>query len=297
MKKYIYNYRMDRAVLNKKFVNLRLILVTIFITTTIITGVIYLWNKNYFKLSIYKLSLEVNVLNSENKRLKLENEQLKKDEGFLKKDLEVMDTDLKKYVELSSKPFPELIEMVSFIKNRFFYWVYIWESKITGFDLKYFKYKEKSVISLKQHSTINYMRMPLWVYSPDKSKCLDPYVSLNIWKKDGKIYGRLNLDAGGIRIIDFKKNVTLNLLNFGFSYNINDALWIDNNAFVLLGSARSGKNYVFAFIDVYKLSGNYAVVAHYEGPGIKEDVFNNEINVYLLDYFKKRIFKYGIYIN
>ncbi len=74
----------------------------------------------------------------------------------------------------------------------------------------------------------------LYVYSPDKTKIIDPYVYMHLFGEGGKIRPAFEPDLA-VGLIDLKNKKWKQVVMCGTPCTFNDVAWIDNNTFVVVG--------------------------------------------------------------
>jgi hypothetical protein len=90
-------------------------------------------------------------------------------------------------------------------------------------------------------ATANKLRAEnIYVYSPDKTKILDPKGGMELFEKDGKIQEAYDVDSS-VKLINLTTNKFKQILTCGTPCGFSDAVWVDDNSFVVLGQSRGSK--------------------------------------------------------
>ncbi len=79
------------------------------------------------------------------------------------------------------------------------------------------------------------LRRRVYVSSPDKKKCLDPFVGMDLYRNNGRIRAAFDIDSG-VALIDLRSKEYKRLLYCGTPCGWDEARWLDNHSFVVAGS-------------------------------------------------------------
>lgn len=81
-----------------------------------------------------------------------------------------------------------------------------------------------------------------YIYSPDKTKILDPNGQIFLGEEDGKIVEYLDVDSN-VKLINLKTNKFKQVASCGTPCGFNDAFWVNNDLFVVLGQSIGKKGF------------------------------------------------------
>ena len=143
-----------------------------------------------------------------------------------------------------------LVDLEEKIKTEASEWYDFWIGEDTGSNLSMFiKSGEKGSITeteysydFKENRSDLREKKSYYIYSPDRSKILDAHGYVELEEKDGKIVEGYDVDSS-VKLIDVKTNKFKQILTCGTPCGFNDAVWIDNNSFVILGQTRGKKGF------------------------------------------------------
>ena len=79
------------------------------------------------------------------------------------------------------------------------------------------------------------LRELILVYSPDRSRFIDPYTGMDLWEEDGRVMAGFDVDSG-VAIVDLRDNTWRQVLFCGTQCSFEDAAWIDTDRFLVVGS-------------------------------------------------------------
>lgn len=177
---------------------------------------------------------------------------------------------------------PELAEMEKVIEEKLPLWVNMWRSSVPNFSISAFKKIEEKKIMVEVESLLDSeddkLDEMLRVYSPDKTKYVDPHLDIGIFEEDGKIQAGLDVDSG-VALADLTNKTWKRLMFCGTPCHFDDAVWINDDVFVVVGESEyyEGNSCMdgnpcphVATLDVFDLSNN--TVTHYYGPPIEKDM-------------------------
>lgn len=169
-----------------------------------------------------------------------------------------------------------LTDLEEKIKTEAPMWSNYWIGGDTGSNLSMFiKNGEKGSITDIEYPydfEANKLRESIYVYSPDKTKIIDPKGGMELFEKDGKIMEAYDVDSS-VKLIDVKTNKFKQILTCGTPCGFTDAVWIDNDSFVVLGQSHGKKGFddckiyeecQTPFLYVFDLRNNEDVL--YKGP-------------------------------
>lgn len=161
-----------------------------------------------------------------------------------------------------------LKEILAVIEKELPIWIKQWQKQLPNFDIKSFekeKEEEMSVLSEYEYDTNakNNSREKLYIFSPDKTKFLDIYLGMDFIEENGKTIAAFDADSG-VNFIDIKNNKVKYLSMWGpSSGGCQDAIWLNNNIFVLLGYERNyldeTKEEILPFVRIYDLLKNKTI--------------------------------------
>jgi hypothetical protein len=141
-----------------------------------------------------------------------------------------------------------LMDLEKKIRTEASEWSNNWIKENTGSDLSMF-IKSQDVGSIteieypydfKENKSDLREKKSYYIYSPDKTKILDAHGYVELEEKDGKIIEGYDVDSR-VLLIDVKTNKFKQILTCGTPCGFNDAVWIDDNSFVVLGQSRGSK--------------------------------------------------------
>lgn len=171
--------------------------------------------------------------------------------------------------------------IASVVESKLPIWVDLWRQAVPGFEVsKFSKTGEGAIKSESPDGSScgspqpNQLREIMYVYSPDKTRFVDPRVYLYLSENNGKIEGGFDADSA-VALFDLRSNECKRVLFCGTPCGFDDAVWIDNNRFVVVGDhehhpkneercAVNTKCTWVASLHVFDLSAN--VVTVYVGP-------------------------------
>lgn len=142
-----------------------------------------------------------------------------------------------------------LTDLKEKIKTEAPEWSNYWIGEDTGSNLSMFikDGKEGSITQTEYPYDFKENRSELrekksyYIYSPDKTKILDPYGQVFLGEENGKIVEYLDVDSS-VKLIDLKTNKFKQILTCGTPCGFGDAFWVGNNNFVVLGGAHDYKD-------------------------------------------------------
>ncbi len=120
------------------------------------------------------------------------------------------------------------------------------------------------------------LKAPLLLYSPDRTRFIDLYLGLEMEERDGRVVAGWDVDAG-VALVDLSRKKWMRLLYCGPSCGYDDAMWIDNDTFVVVGyyedisSRCPGRSdcVVQPYLWLYRVSAN--TVTWYVGPAVPKE--------------------------
>lgn len=138
-----------------------------------------------------------------------------------------------------------LTDLEEKIKTESPVWSNYWIAEDTGSNLSMFiKVREKMSVTeieypydFKENRSDLREKMLYYIYSPDRTKILDAHGYVELEEKDGKIIEGYDVDSR-VSLIDVKTNKFKQILTCGTPCGFSDAVWIDNNYFIVLGNVR-----------------------------------------------------------
>lgn len=235
-----------------------LIVITAIITAIIVGGGIFIWQRIINRKETSQLQTEISNLQ---KRIN---------------DLENKERTRKEFINI----FP-------IIENKLPNWFQNWQTMVLGFNVNSFTWQEDTTITSEQvpfnpSDTITKLRKSLYIYSPDESKFLDIYIGMELWEEGGKIKAGYGPDHA-VALGDLKINQLKILLFCGTTGNYDNALWFDNDKFIVTGfseyfpkseeekEALNNKVYYVAFLYFFNLPRNKMTL--YYGPKVEGTFF------------------------
>lgn len=250
-----------------------LIVITAIITTIVIGGGIFLWQRLVNRKSTIQLQTEITNLQ---KRI----------------------SDL----EDKERTRQEFIAIFPIIENKLPHWFQNWQTMVLGFNLNSLTWQEDTTITsepvpFNPDDTISKLRKPLYTFSPDKSKFLDIYVGMELWEEGGKIKAGYGPDHA-VALGDLKTNKLKILLFCGTTGNYDEALWLDNDKFIVTGFTEyfpkseeerrilNNKVYYVAILYFFNLNKNKMTV--YYGPKVEGTFFQRIYLRSLRERFKNK---------
>lgn len=125
------------------------------------------------------------------------------------------------------------------IENKLSRWINAWQKVVPEFNISTFrKIRESSVVEEEYpyDPVQNKLREILYVYSPDKTKVIDPYVYMYLFEEGGKVRPAFEPDSA-VGLIDLESKKWKQVLMCGTPCGFDDVTWIDNNTFVVVGNS------------------------------------------------------------
>lgn len=174
------------------------------------------------------------------------------------------------------------------IEDKLPEWKSYWQKVIPGFDISSFKKIRESTIVIEEYPydlSKNKLRESIYIYSPDKTKILDPKGGMELFEKDGKVLEAYDVDSS-VKLIDLKTNKFKQILSCGTPCGFSGAMWIDNNTFVVVGRSEyypengeirctiDTKCTDVATLNVFDLSKNSSTL--YYGPEVDQEITRSE---------------------
>ncbi len=174
-------------------------------------------------------------------------------------------------------------------------WFQWWRTFTPGLDLKLFRktrsgplnrvqdYYERSYDPSKPPPFKGWtaedeaLRRPLYIYSPDRTKFIDPDIYLDLAKEDSQIEAGWDVDSA-VALGDLSRRVWITLLFCGTPCGFDDALWINNDTVAIAGWSETGfpkcgDQYnpcpIAPILWLYELSTG--LMTEYEGPAVPEE--------------------------
>ena len=250
------------------------LIITIIIITAIIIGIgVFLWQRWESRKSIIKLQSE---------KAKLQNRL----------------NDL----EDKERTWQEFGDIFPMIEKKLPDWFQNWQTVILGFNINSFTWQEATTITSEMtpfnpNDTIAKLRKPFYIYSPDKSKFLDIYIGMELWEESGKIKAGYGPDHA-VSLVDLKTNQLKILLFIGTAGNYDDALWLDNDRFIVTGFTEylpkskeerkllGDKTYYAALLYYFNLNKNKMTL--YYGPKVEGTLFRMTYLKFMRDRFRNK---------
>lgn len=183
--------------------------------------------------------------------------------------------------------------------GRLINWLYVWQKMMPDLSFNSFQRFEQRSLSLNTKMKYKLseqefeQRKKLYAFSPDKTKCIDPfYGRINISNLGKKT--KLSFDvAGVIQIINVEDKSFFVIEMYGPSFDYDEVFWINDDVFVLAGSQikyfddRPVSYVRIPKISIYNLSNNK--VSSYYGIGVEEDSYQNFIKPELVKNLYKKV--------
>lgn len=177
-------------------------------------------------------------------------------------------------------------DIVSVVENKLPIWINLWRQAIPGFKVSSFrKISEETIKPDVEYpyspSQQSKLREIIYAYSPDKTKFVDTRGGMELYEENGKLKAAFDIDSD-VGLIDLKSNKYNRLLFCGTPCGFDDAIWIDNNIFVVVGQTEyypangeerctvNTKCTWVATLHVFDLTKN--IVTLYYGPEIDKGV-------------------------
>ena len=258
---------------NQSVYKIWLIVITVIITSIIIGGGIFLWQRIVSRKITGQLQTEISNLQ---KRI----------------------NDL----EDKERTRQEFIKIFPIIESKLPHWFQNWQTMVLGFNVNSFTWQEDTTITTEQvqfnpADTIAKLRKSLYIYSPDKSKFLDIYIGMELWEEGGKIKAGYGPDHA-VALGDVKTNQLKILLFCGTTGNYDNALWLDNDKFIVTGFSEyfpkreeeqkilGDKTYFVPFLYYFNLNKNKMTLFY--GPKVEGIFFRNTYLRFLRERFKNK---------
>ena len=136
----------------------------------------------------------------------------------------------------------DLAAIAPIMEDKLQTWVMLWRQVIPKFNVAEFrKFQETTIIPDMPAEYEPYpaygggeLRKMIYVYSPDSTKFVDPYLETSLLEENGEICWGRDVDSG-VALVDLRKNTWKQLLYCGTPCFFNDAAWISNRDFVVVG--------------------------------------------------------------
>lgn len=116
-------------------------------------------------------------------------------------------------------------------------WKSYWQKVIPGFSFSSFTKVRESTIATEEYPydlSKNKLRESIYIYSPDKTKIIDPKGGVELYEENGKVLEAYDVDSS-VKLIDLKINKWKQVAMCGTPCGFSGAMWIDNNTFVVVG--------------------------------------------------------------
>uniref|UniRef100_A0A7C6ECW2 LapA family protein n=1 Tax=candidate division WOR-3 bacterium TaxID=2052148 RepID=A0A7C6ECW2_UNCW3 len=190
-------------------------------------------------------------------------------------------------LEEKERAIAELQKTFPILKDKLSDWFSNWQTIVLGFNFQSFSWQgdttiTQQVISFNPNERSFQLKTPFYNYSPDQSKFLDIYLGMEVWEEAGKLKVGYGPDHG-VALGDLKTNQLKVLLFCGTAGNYDNSLWLDNDNFVVTGfteyfsqneeekQALKDKVYYIALLYFFNLSKNKMTV--YYGPKVEGKFF------------------------
>ncbi|MFA6393221.1 MAG: hypothetical protein WCW54_04015 [Candidatus Paceibacterota bacterium] len=174
------------------------------------------------------------------------------------------------------------------IEDKLPEWKSYWQKIIPGFDISNFKRIRESTIVAEEYPydlSKNKLRESIYIYSPDKTKILDPKGGVELYEENGKVLEAYDVDSS-VKLIDLKTNKWKQVAMCGTPCGFSGAMWIDNNTFVVVGMSEyypengeirctiDTKCTDVATLNVFDISKNSSTL--YYGPEVDQKITRSE---------------------
>ncbi|MDD5110317.1 MAG: hypothetical protein PHI63_03805 [Patescibacteria group bacterium] len=179
------------------------------------------------------------------------------------------------------------------VESKLPLWVSYWQKITPNFSLDNFQnVSSRSIGVLRNYlydgtTAQEKLRKKIIIYSPDRTSFVDPYGSMQLTEVNGTVRAAFDADSS-VTLVDTASSVAQQLLFCGPACGFDDAIWIDNNTLIVLGSSEyypeNGEERciegtmctVVATVHVYDLTND--TVTLWYGPEVDRDIFSRQAN-------------------
>ncbi len=173
----------------------------------------------------------------------------------------------------------ELNDLVPLLETKLPEWVEGWRTLSPGFTITAFKWVGASSLTYEierpyiSDEPVEQLRQPLYVYSPDRSRFIDLFVTMELFKENGKLVAAFDVDSA-VELVDVEGKVRRRLGFCGSVCTFDDAAWVTNDVLVVVGAhedehCTSSPCGWFPVLSLYDLLRK--TTTHYAGPDAIRD--------------------------
>lgn len=121
-------------------------------------------------------------------------------------------------------------------------WLNSWKAVAPEFDIRQFKkvWEGQSRENPYPLDTgmLDETRRPLYVFSPDRTRFVDPYVGMGLDKENGRLVAVFDVDSS-VTLYDLRTSRAVRLAFCGAACTFEDAIWLSNDLIALVGRSES----------------------------------------------------------
>lgn len=189
----------------------------------------------------------------------------------------------------------ELENISPVLVGKLIKWLYIWQKFMPELSFSSFNRIEQKrlMIDFSERYKISdeefNLRKKLYIFSPQKMYCLDPFFGRVILSLKSS---EIKLDPSGMVVLVNPQNKTFQIIEmYGPSYDYDEAVWVNEEIFVLAGSEikyLDTQSFVrIPKISIYNLKDK-KVISYYSF-GIEEDTYQNFIKPQLIKNLSQKV--------
>ncbi len=119
-------------------------------------------------------------------------------------------------------------------------WVASWKPAAPDFDLMQLrKVLEEPLAEDWQPldmKSLDQRRQPLYVFSPDRTRFMDPYGGMELVEKDGRLIAAFDIDQS-ITLYDTATSQEMRLVFCGTACSLEDGIWLSNDVIAVVGTS------------------------------------------------------------
>lgn len=133
----------------------------------------------------------------------------------------------------------KLDEVSEVVEKKLPLWLSVWRKTIPDFSIAKFEKIKVEKISAQIEGSLDNTEEDklyeiLYVYSPDKTRYVEPHGNIGLFEENGKINAGFDPDSA-VSLVDLKNKTYKRLLFCGPGCSFDDAIWMNNNVFAVVG--------------------------------------------------------------
>lgn len=137
-----------------------------------------------------------------------------------------------------AEPQPIEPENVALAEAHLKDWFKAWKAVAAGFDIRLFKKVMEGDIGGYSYPPgtwrLDERRRPLYVFSPDRTRFVDPYGGMELVEVNGRLMAAFDIDSS-VTLYDLKTSQALRLAFCGTTCTFDDAIWLSNDLIAVVG--------------------------------------------------------------